>query len=67
MDIMCEVNPKFINYVQQESKKKVLYLRLLKALYGCIESALMWYNLYKNTLEKEGFVLNPYDKCTANY
>ena len=26
----------------------------------------MWYNLYKDNLEKEGFVLNPFDKCTAN-
>ena len=26
----------------------------------------MWYNIYKDTMEKEVFVLNPYDKCTAN-
>ena len=26
----------------------------------------MWYNLYKDALEKEGFSLNPYYKCTAN-
>ena len=39
---------------------------MLKALYGCIESVLMWYNLYNGTLEKEGFVLNINDKCTEN-
>ena len=39
---------------------------MLKALYGCIESALLWYNPYKDKLEKEGFVLNTYAKCTAN-
>ena len=66
VDIMCEVNTEFIKDVQQEGNKRVLYLRLLKALYGCINSALLWYNTYKDTLENEGFVLNPYDNCTAN-
>ena len=55
VDIICEVKPEFINDVQQEGKKKVLYLRVLKAFYGCIESILLWYNLYKDKLEKEGF------------
>ena len=45
VDIMCEVNPEFIKDVQKEGKKKVLYLRVLKVLYGCIESAFLWYNL----------------------
>ncbi len=31
-----------------------------------IESALLWYNLYTEVLHKEGFVINPYDKCVAN-
>ena len=47
-------------------EKIVLYLSVLWALYGCIKSALQWYILYKSTLEKEGFVLNPYDICVAN-
>ena len=66
VDIMREVNPEFIKEVQQEGKKTLLYLRVLKELYGCIKYALMMYNLYKDNLEKESFVLNPYDKCTAN-
>ena len=37
---------------------------MLRALYGCIESALQWYILYKSTLEKEVF-FNPYDLCVA--
>ena len=44
----------------------VLYLRVLRALYGCLESALLWYNLYSSTLVNLGFVLNPYDLCVAN-
>jgi len=46
--------------------KKVLYLQLLKALYGCVQSALLWYNLFLNTLVQLGFKLNPYDLCVAN-
>ena len=50
VDIMREVNPEFINDVQQEGKKNVLYLSVLKELYGCIKSTLLWYNLYRVTL-----------------
>ena len=44
----------------------MLYLRLLKALYGCIKSALLWYELFSSTLKDMGFVLNPYNECVAN-
>ena len=39
---------------------------MLRALYGCLESALLWYDLYSSTLVKHGFKINPYDKCVAN-
>ena len=70
VDIMCQVNPKYLPYVRIELKNgkkvKVLYLKVLRALYGALESALLWYELYSGVLEKMGFVLNPYDKCIAN-
>ena len=66
VDIMCDINPEYEQYVRFENGVKVLYLRVLRAIYGCIESALQWYVLYKTTLEKEGFELNPYDLCIAN-
>lgn len=66
VDIMCEVNPEFLPDVRYENGKKVLYVQILKALYGMIESALLWYSLYVDVLEKEGFEVNPYDKCVAN-
>jgi len=66
VDIMCEVNPEYKKYVRYEKGVKVLYLRVLRALYGCLESALLWYNLYSTTLSKLGFKLNPYDLCVAN-
>ena len=66
VDIMCEVNPEYKADVRFENGKKVLYVRILAALYGMIESALLWYTLYTEVLHKEGFELNPYDRCVAN-
>jgi hypothetical protein len=66
VDIMCEVNADYLPYVVYENGKKVLYVKILRAIYGCIESALLWYNLYATTLKDMGFVINSYDKCVAN-
>jgi hypothetical protein len=66
VDVMCKVNPEYIPYVRSENGKKVLYLKILKAIYGMIESALLWYELCSTTLEKMGFEINPHDKCVAN-
>jgi len=66
VDIMCQVNPKYKKFVVVEHGKKVLYLQLLKALYGCFQSALLWYELFTSTLVDMGFKLNPYDPCVAN-
>jgi hypothetical protein len=61
VNIVCQVNLKYENYVVIENGKRVLYLQLLKALYGCVQSALLWYDLFTNTLVQMGFKLNPYD------
>ena len=66
VDIVCEVNPEFKQDVRYENGKKVLYVRILKAIYGMIESALLWYELYVTVLLDEGYELNQYDKCVAN-
>jgi len=66
VDIMCQVNPKYKKFVVVEHGKKVLYLQLLKALYGCVQSALLWYELFTGTLVDMGFKLNPFDPCVAN-
>ena len=63
---MFEVNPEYEQYVIKENGKKVLYVKILRAIYGCIESALLWYELYAKTLKGMGFKLNPYDRCVAN-
>jgi hypothetical protein len=66
VDIMCDVNEEYKKFVCLENGKKVLYLKLQKALYGCVQSALLWYELFSGTLQEMGFALNPYDACVAN-
>ena len=60
------MNTDFKKHVRHENGTKMLYMVILRALYGCIQSALLWYNLYSKTLVEEGFVINPYDRCVAN-
>jgi hypothetical protein len=44
----------------------VLYVKLQKALYGCLRSALLFYLKLVGDIESQGFALNPYDPCVAN-
>jgi hypothetical protein len=61
VDILCKMNPDHTKHVAIEEGTKVLYVRLVTALYGCVKSALSWYELFSGTLKKMGFELNPYD------
>ena len=66
VDVLCNVDSKYKEYVTLEKGKKVIYVQLIKALYGCLRSALLWYELYTTKLQSMGFELNPYDPCVAN-
>ena len=66
VDILCEMNPEHVKFVTIEKGVKVLYVRLIKALYGCVKSALLWYEMFYSSLQEMGFELNPYDPCVAN-
>mmetsp|Transcript_1239 Transcript_1239/g.1761 ORF Transcript_1239/g.1761 Transcript_1239/m.1761 type:complete len:161 (-) Transcript_1239:922-1404(-) len=63
---MVETWPELGEDLVVENGVEVLYLCIIKTLYGCIESALIWYNAFKQKLEGLGFKLNPYNKCVAN-
>ena len=38
---------------------------MYKALYGCIEYTILWYNIFTKTLKKLNFKVNPNEKCVA--
>ena len=60
----CPEYKKFLHITKKG--KKLLYVRLKRALYGCIKSALLWWTMLSEFLIDDGFQLNPYDSCVAN-
>ena len=66
MDIMCDINPNYKKHVKLKTGRKNWYLRILKAIYGMIKCALLWYELYMSVLKNMLFRLNPYGMCVAN-
>jgi hypothetical protein len=56
----------YSKYTTTERGHNVLYVLVLKALYGMLMAALLWYNQLRNDLIEVGFVFNPYDPCVAN-
>ena len=67
-EMMVRVDPKlYRKYVTTTPKgTPVLYVRLNKALYGLLRSALLFYKKLRKELEEMGFMVNPYDPCVAN-
>jgi hypothetical protein len=48
------------------NSQPLLYVKLQKALYGCLGSAVLFYEKLVGDLRSQGFELNPYDPCVAN-
>jgi hypothetical protein len=53
-------------YIRNEGKNRVLYVRMLKALYGMLVSSILYYKKFRKDIESIGFEVNPYDVCVAN-
>ena len=62
---MCSINPEYSVHIRTEGGRKVLYLRIRKAIYGMIESALLRYDPFVSVLKEMAFLLNPYAMCVA--
>ena len=61
--ILCELDGSFQQYLRKDGS---IVVKLNRALYGCIESAKLWYDLLKDTLEKDGYIVNPMEPCVFN-
>jgi Reverse transcriptase (RNA-dependent DNA polymerase) len=55
------VDPKYRDFLRTDG---IITVRLKKALFGCIQSAVFWYDELASTLEAMGFVRNPYNVCS---
>ncbi len=65
--LMVQVDPqlyrKFVIY--DKNNQALLYVKLSKAIYGLLKSALLFYRKFVEDL-KMPFTINPYDPCVAN-
>jgi len=67
VDLLVQMAPEVYGpYVVLENRKRVLYLVVLRGVYGMLIAALLWYHLFSSNLMAIGFEINPYDPCVMN-
>jgi hypothetical protein len=67
VDMLVELAPRIYGpYIRYENGQKILYIRVFKAIYGMIQSSVLFYKKFRKDLEGIGFKVNPYDSCVAN-
>ena len=62
-DLMVRIAPEYGVY---RDHKGCIIVQLDRALYGCVESAALWYDSLRETMEQLGYKRNPYDICVFN-
>ena len=67
-ELMVQIYPEFYHkyVITSPREEPMLYVRLSKALYGLLQSALLFYRKLRSELEDFGFEVNPYNPCVAN-
>jgi hypothetical protein len=69
VDMLGKLNPELYGpYVvyERDRRNKVLYVQVMRAIYGMLEADILWYKKFRGELEQKGFKFNPYDPCVAN-
>ena len=66
-EFMVQIDPQmYRKHIITSSKgEPMLFVRLSKALYGLLQSVLLFYRKLRAELEDFGFTVNPYDPCVA--
>ena len=66
-ELMVQIDPQMYRkqIIKSSKGEPMLYVRLSKALYGLLQSALLFYRKLCAELEDFGFTVNPYDPCVA--
>ena len=62
-NIMTRLSPRYSRFLDH---KGCVVVRLDKALYGCVESAALWYENLRVGLSDMGYSPNAYDMCVFN-
>ena len=66
VDMPLEIDPSCEECVTHEKRQKVLYVHILRAIYGMLMSGLLFYKKFRKAIEGKGYEVNPYDPCVAN-
>ena len=67
VDMLVQVDPQLYgSHVVYERGRTVIYVPVMKAIYGILTASLLWYQKFRKDLEGIGFVFNNYDACIAN-
>jgi hypothetical protein len=67
VDVLIQANKAYAKFMHTtNSGKKLIFLRLNKALYGTVKAARLFWESLHGTLKNMGFTENKYDKCVVN-
>ena len=67
VDILLEIDEeKYKDFIIYRGKEKLLYVKMLKALYGMLMASILYYKKFRRDIEAIGYKVNPYDICVAN-
>ena len=68
VDMLCQIDPTYKKKIvyTKDRRRKFLYGKLTKVVYGTLLGSILFYNKLSKQLEDWGFKKNPYDECTWN-
>jgi Reverse transcriptase (RNA-dependent DNA polymerase) len=61
--VVVNIDPSYATFVRKDG---TCVVKLTRALYGCVESARIWYDTIAKSLGNMGFVRNSQDMCVFN-
>lgn len=61
--VLADLQPSYRDYLRRDGSVAVV---LIKALYGTVEAARLWYDVITSTLIKYGCKPNAYERCVLN-
>jgi hypothetical protein len=64
--MLTSIVKRYLPEIEPYVEEGKLLVRLDKALYGCVQSAKLWYEKLTGVLKNMGFVPNPVDPCIMN-
>ena len=66
-ELLVQLDPdQYAKYMTTENGKRMLYIKLKKALYGMLKAVILFWKHLSVKLQGWGFIPNLYDSCVVN-